>query len=52
MTKSDEGLKVERSMSVRPDTPIEITHHADFDDDDEEESEESKINDSSPAELE
>ena len=34
---NEEQNKVQRSVSVRPGTPSDITHHADFDDDDEEE---------------
>jgi 5'-nucleotidase len=34
--------KLHRSVSIRPDTPNQITHHADFDDDDDEESDENK----------
>lgn len=39
---NEDKNKYQRSVSVRPDTPITITHHADFDDDDEDESDESK----------
>jgi len=36
--------KMQRSVSIRPITPPNITHHADFDDDDDEESDEAKSN--------
>ena len=33
----DATTKLQRSVSVRPETPLSVTHNADFDDDDEEE---------------
>lgn len=33
----DSGSKIQRSVSVRPETPLQVTHNADFDDDDEDE---------------